>query len=97
MSSQPANADWINAQNEERCEVNRDLYEKESQIISCEWWIAYTHTSGFYQTWKTVKLDKTWKPQKCKCITKIEEWVFSNTKNVKILLDDWLWENNKTK
>ena len=109
LLSWTANANWIDAQDEERCEIIRPISryniwtwetKTKRQMISCEWNQAFTSTYWWYWESKTVKVDKTWKPQNCKCITKTEiiEWTFSTkkAKTVTILLNDWLGENNNS-
>lgn len=84
---QPANAKWLNAQNEEFCSTTKNT------TITCEWWIAYTSQ---IRMGKSVKYDRTWKPQKCKCISKTEKWILSDDTKTSIMLDDGLWDNKNT-
>ena len=103
FSQQPANAKWINVNKETYCSKHFESDKFEARGITCEWWIAYTINYSGYGEWKSVKYDKTWKPQKCRCVWEEKTvwwWMFSSPKKVKefktILLDDGLWDNKNT-
>ena len=92
---QPASADWIKAEKEKNCFIYKTIensYKKTTiprkkiktniqNILSCEWWTAYTTNYGYNKSWKSVKYDTNWNPQKCECKIIRDKTV--------IYLDDW--------